>query len=270
MEIGGSTTLITGATGGLGEAIARELSRQGAELVLSGRQQEVLDSLSGELGARPLRCDLAEPGGAEQLAAEAGEIDILIANAGLQGVGRLENFDIPQIDETLDVNLRAPIVLSRLLLEGMMSRACGHLVFISSMNGKVPTPRASMYNATKYGLRGFALALRTDLHATGVSVSVICPGFISEAGMYAKSNVDLPPGVGTRRPQQVADAVVSAIRHDRAEVDVAPLPVRLGGAFAGHAPDLFAKATRLMGGERVAERMDAAAHAATDLQNSRG
>jgi short-subunit dehydrogenase len=270
MEIGGSTALVTGATGGLGEAIARELSRQGAELVLSGRKQDVLDTLSGELGARSLRCDLTEPGAAEQLASEAGEIDILVANAGLQGVGRLESFDVAQIDETLEVNLRAPIVLSRLLLEGMTSRARGHLVFISSMNGKVPTPRASMYNATKYGMRGFALALRADLHATGVGVSVICPAFISEAGMYAKSNVDLPPGVGTRRPRHVADAVVSAIRHDRAEVDVAPLTVRLGGAFAAHAPDLFAKATRLMGGERVAERMDAAAHAASEPQNNRG
>jgi short-subunit dehydrogenase len=270
MEIGGSTALVTGATGGLGQAIARELSRQGAELVLSGRQQEVLDSLAGELGARAIRCDLAEPGAAEELASEAGDIDILVANAGVQGVGRLESFEVSQIDETLDINLRAPIVLSRLFLDGMMSRARGHLVFISSMNGKVPTPRASMYNATKYGLRGFALALRADLHASGVGVSVICPGFISEAGMYAKSNVDLPAGVGTRRPKHVADAVASAIRHDRAEVDVAPLPVRLGGALAGHAPDLFAKATRLMGGERVAERMDAAAHAASEPQNSRG
>ena len=151
-----------------------------------------------------------------------------------------------------------------------MSGACGHLVFISSMNGKVPTPRASMYNATKYGLRGFALALRTDLHATGVGVSVSARASSVKPACTRSPMSTLPPGVGTRRPQEVADAVVSAIRHDRAEVDVAPLPVRLGGAFAGHAPDLFAKATRLMGGERVAERMDAAAHAATDLQNSRG
>jgi short-subunit dehydrogenase len=261
MHIRGSKALITGATGGLGQAIARELSRQGAELILTGRQIDVLESLAGELGARWLACDLAQPQAPEKLASETGDVDILIANAGVQGVGRLDSFDVPKIDATLDVNLRAPIVLARLFVDGMVSRGRGHLLFVSSMNGKVPTPRSSMYNATKYGLRGFALALRTDLHGTGVGVSVLCPGFISEAGMFAKANTKLPPGVGTRRPQHVADAVVSAIERNRAELDVAPAPVRIGGALAGHAPDLFASATRMMGGEQVAEALDAAARA---------
>lgn len=261
MEIRGSTALITGATGGLGQAIARELSRQGAELVLSGRQAGILQSMSAELGARSVAADLARPGEPERLAAEAGKVDILVANAGVQGVGRLESFDVGGIDEALEVNLRAPIVLARLLVESMMSRGRGHLLFVSSMSGKVPTPRSSMYNATKFGLRGFALALRSDLHATGVGVSLINPGFISEAGMHARSGAKLPPGVGTRRPQDVANGVVAAIVNDRAEIDVAPVPVRIGGALAGLTPDLFAKATRLAGGERTAEAIDDAAHA---------
>jgi short-subunit dehydrogenase len=259
MQIHGSTVLLTGATGGIGQAIARELAPRGAQLVLSGRQPAVLESLSTELAARAVQSDLARPEDIERLGAEAGDVDILIANAGLQGMGRLERFRVEEIDEILDVNLRAPIVLARLLMGSMMSRGRGHLLFMSSMSGKTATPRTSMYNATKFGLRGFAHALRADLHGSGVGVSVICPGFISDAGMFARSGAKLPPGVGMRSPQDVAAAVVHAIERDRAEIAVAPLPVRVGAALAGLTPELFAKATRLTGGERTAEAMDVAA-----------
>jgi len=255
MQIRGSTVLLTGATGGIGQAVARELRRQGAELVLSGRNEDLLHELARELDARALRADLSRREEAEQLAADAGPVDILVANAGLQGGGRLERYDIAELDTVLDVNLRAPLVLARLLMGHMVDRRRGQLVFMSSQNGKAAAPRASLYNATKFGLRGFAHALRADLHDSGVGVSVISPGFIRDAGIFARSGVRLPPWLGTRSPQDVADALVHAIEGNRAEVDVAPWPMKLGSAFAGVAPELFAIATRMTGGDRLAERI---------------
>jgi uncharacterized protein len=153
------------------------------------------------------------------------------------------------------VNLRAPIALARALTPGMTARRRGHLVFISSLQGKAATPVASIYCAAKFGLRGFALALREDLRGDGVGVSVVLPGFIRDAGMFADAHVSLPPGVGTRSPEDVARAVVDAIERDRAEVDVAPLPLRLGSAVASVAPALSAAVSRRLGSDQIAARI---------------
>ena len=106
----------------------------------------------------------------------------------------------------LEVNLRAPVALARALIPGMIDRGAGHLVFISSLQGKAATPAAPLYLATKFGLRGFALGMREDLRGHGIGVSTVFPGFIRDAGMFATSGVRLPPGVGTRSPEDVADA----------------------------------------------------------------
>jgi short-subunit dehydrogenase len=256
MQISGSSTLLTGATGGLGQAIARALAQRGASLILTGRRTDVLDPLARELGARALAVDLADRDAGERLAAEAGDVDILIANAGLQGMGTLDALSLADVDRVLDVNLRAPIVLARALLPGMLQRGRGQLVFISSLSGKAATSRSAMYNATKFGLRGFALALRGDLHGTGVGVSAIHPGFIRDAGMFADAQVKLPPGIGTRSPEHVARAVVKAIEHDRAELDVASLPLRASTIFASLAPGLAASVGRRLGADDITRQMD--------------
>jgi short-subunit dehydrogenase len=245
--------LITGATGGIGRAIAEAFAARGAELVVSGRRTDLLDALAGALGARSLPCDLAEAAQVARLAAEAGEIDVLVANAALPGTGELTELSQSQIDQMLTVNLRAPIALARALVPGMIERRHGHLVFISSLNGRVASPQSSIYAATKFGLRGFALGLRQDLRRHGVGVSVVAPGFVSEAGMFAESGVKLPPGVGTRTPQQVAAGVLQAVERNRAEVDVAPLGLRVGARVAGVAPGLAATVQRIGGGDRIAE-----------------
>lgn len=152
----------------------------------------------------------------------------------------------------LNVNLRAPIALARALTPTMIQRGSGHLVFVSSLAGKVTSPASSIYSATKFGLRGFALGLRQDLRAHGVGVSVVSPGFIREAGMFASAEIELPRGVGTRSPEDVAAAILSAIEDNRAEVDVAPLSLSIGARMAGLAPELAATAMRRIGGERIA------------------
>jgi len=182
-------------------------------------------------------------------------VDVLIANAAVPAGGLLGDLSQEQIDRMLEVNLRAPIALARALTPGMVERRRGHVVFMSSLQGKATTPVSSVYCAAKFGLRGFALALREDLRDHGVGVSVVLPGFIREAGMFAESGVTLPPGVGTRSPQDVAAGVVSAIERNRAEVEVAPVGLRLGTAVAAVAPSLSAAVSRRLGSDRIAARI---------------
>ena len=158
-------------------------------------------------GHRVVPSDLAQPGAAEKLAAEAGAVDALVANAGLPGTGRLPDFSAEELTGALRVNLEAPILLARALEPGMLERGSGHMVFISSLSGKSATPLSSVYNATKFGLRGFALGLRADLDPLGIGVSIVSPGTIREAGMYADSGAPPITGLGTGSPQQVAAAV---------------------------------------------------------------
>jgi short-subunit dehydrogenase len=257
VKIGGSTVLLTGATGGIGHAIARALHARGAKLILTGRRTEVLEPLTAELGATAFACDLSDAAAIDSLLEQVGAVDILVANAALPASGRLETYTVDQIDRSLDVNLRAPIVLAHALTPGMVERGRGQLVFISSLAGKAATPGSALYNASKYGMRGFASALRADLHGSGVGVSAIFPGFIRDAGMFADSQVTLPPGVGTRSPEDVAAAVVRAVENDRAEIDVAPLPLRVGTIFAGVAPELAARVSRRMGSDQISQQMEA-------------
>jgi uncharacterized protein len=182
---------------------------------------------------------------------------VLVATAGLPASGRIESFTVEEIDRAIDVNLRAPMILARLMCEGMAERGGGHIVFISSLSGKAGTVRTSIYAATKFGLRGFAQGLRKDLQPRGVGVSTVFPGFIREAGMFHESGTKLPGYVGTKRPEDVADAVVSAIERNRAEVDVAPLGVKLGTAFAAFAPEAAAAVQRRLGADKVASSMEA-------------
>jgi len=248
---------VTGATGGIGQAIARAFASRGATLLLTGRRAEVLEPLADEVGGRAIPVDLSSREEVDRLLAEAGDVDVLVANAGLPASGVLTDLTQEQIDRMVEVNLRAPIALARGLAPAMVQRQAGHMVFISSLSGKTASAATSIYSATKFGLRGFALGIREDLRPHGVGVSVILPGFIREAGMFADARVELPRGIGTRSPEEVAEAVIRAIQRNRAELEVAPVGLRLGASFAGLAPEFAARASRLMGGDRIASDLAA-------------
>jgi short-subunit dehydrogenase len=245
--------LLTGATGGIGQAIARALDERGARLLLTARRAEQLEQLAAALGGRRevLPADLTYDAGA--LAEQAGAVDVLVANAALPASGPIDDFSPEEIDRALDVNLRAPIQLTRALLPGMVERGTGHVVFVSSLSGKVASVGSSLYSATKFGLRGFASGLREDLHGSGVGVTVVFPGFISDAGMLADSGARLPRWVRTRKPDQVAQGVVRGIEQGRAEIDVAPLSLRAGALAGSVAPATFARVQRRLGSAKLSE-----------------
>ncbi|HEX5593695.1 MAG TPA: SDR family NAD(P)-dependent oxidoreductase [Solirubrobacterales bacterium] len=256
MNLSGRKALLTGATGGLGRAIAQALAQRGAHVTLSARKREALEELAAELpgsGHSVLPADLAEPDAAERLAAEAAGSEILIANAGLPAAGKLDDFTPEQVKRALRVNLEAPMLMARALYPAMLEAGSGHLVFVASLSGKAASPRSSIYNATKFGLRGFALGLRADLNPKGVGVSIVSPGFIREAGMFADAGAKPPPGMGTSTPEAVGAATVKAIERNKVEITVAPLPQRVGAHLALASPSLSVKAQSGSAGQKAAQ-----------------
>jgi short-subunit dehydrogenase len=157
-----------------------------------------------------------------------------------------------QLQKALRVNLEAPMLLARAFESGMLERGSGHMVFVSSLSGKSATPLSSVYNATKFGLRGFALGLRADLDRLGIGVSIVSPGTIREAGMYADSGADPIPGLGTSSPKEVAEAVVKAVERNKVEITVAPIQQRVLAHFALASPGISVKVASGDSGQKAA------------------
>jgi short-subunit dehydrogenase len=257
MNLEGRNVLLTGATGGIGGVVARALAARGATVILTGRRSAPLEALAAEIGGRAVAADLAARDAPERLLADAGDVDALVANAALPASGELTTFTPEEIDRAIDVNLRAPIQLARLLAPVMCARRSGHMVFVSSLSGRTAGPHSSLYSATKFGLRGFSLGLRQDLAEHGVGVSCVFPGFIRDAGMFADSGAKLPPGVGTSSPDEVAAGIIRAIERNRGEVDVAPLAMKAGARLGGLAPGLTASVQGRLGSFKVARAIGA-------------
>jgi len=137
----------------------------------------------------------------------------------------------------------------------MLERGRGHLVYISSISGKVATPYSSLYNATKFGLRGFSFGMHEDLRGTGVGATAVFPGAVADAGMWADGGLDLPPGVKPSKPEEVAEAVITGIDKDKPEINVANPIERLGGVLAGPAPRLVSFINRHGPTNKLAEAL---------------
>ncbi|WP_231993972.1 SDR family oxidoreductase [Mycobacterium sp. 852002-50816_SCH5313054-b] len=237
---------MTGATGGIGRSVATRLQAEGGQLILTGRRVDLLQSMARELGAAFVAADLSDPAEVTRLS-RFGRIDVLVANAGLSASGSVRDLTPDDIDEAIAVNLRAPIVMARELGALMAQRGDGHIVFIGSIGARVSTAGTAVYNATKFGLRGFAFGLRQDLGNSGIGVSIVEPGFIRDEGMFADRGARLPRGFRTSSPDQVAQAVVRAIERNVAETVVAPIETRLSVALSALAPQLSAKVQQRIG-----------------------
>ena len=227
--IAGKTILLTGASRGIGACIARELAKQQATVVGVSRSQTELDRVCADIRATggkaiAIAGDISQVEQLLTLVAEVedrvGSIDILINNAGIQIYQAFPDYSLAQIQSVLSVNLLAAMELTRLVLPNMIKRRSGHIVNITSLAGKKGHPYDSIYSASKAGLPIWANALRQELADTGVEISAICPGYVSDCGLLADTGISAPNLAGISKSQDVAQAVIRAIAKNKAEVIV--------------------------------------------------
>jgi short-subunit dehydrogenase len=228
-NIVGKTVALTGASGGVGQAIARALATQSATVVAIARTQTGLDRICAEvdaLGGRGIGIpfdlsDLEElPVLVEKIESLVGPIDILINNAGVEIYQAFQDYTLADLQAVIGLNLLTAMELTRQLLPTMLTRQQGHIVNIASLAGKRGHPYDSVYSASKAGLLMWTDALRQELTVTGVGISAICPGYISGQGMLADTGIPAPSLVGTSTPEMLAKEVLRAIAYNRAEVIV--------------------------------------------------
>jgi 3-oxoacyl-[acyl-carrier protein] reductase len=183
-DLTGKSALVTGASGGIGGAIARALHAQGAEVALSGTRADALEALAATLGARTrvLPCNLADPVATEKLVAEAeaalGKLDILVNNAGLTRDTLAVRMKDEDWQTVLDVDLTAGFRLARGALRGMMKRRWGRIIGITSIVGVTGNPGQANYAAAKAGMIGMSKALAAEVASRGITVNCVAPGFI--------------------------------------------------------------------------------------------
>jgi 3-oxoacyl-[acyl-carrier protein] reductase len=184
-DLSGKTALVTGASGGLGGAIARALHGRGAHLALSGTRRDALEALAGELGERAyvLPCDLSDSSAVEALvpAAEAamGRLDVLVNNAGVTRDNLFMRMKDAEWDTVISVNLTAAFRLARASLKGMIRRRHGRIIAITSVVGVTGNPGQGNYAAAKAGLIGMSKALAAEVASRGITVNCVAPGFIA-------------------------------------------------------------------------------------------
>ena len=251
----GSNAILTGASRGIGPYIARTLAAQGVNVALAARSADKLEEVRRACEAAGVKAiavatDVTSMDDLQRLVdttqRELGAIDILINNAGIETSGAVADLSIDTIDGLLRTNLNAPIWLTKLVLSGMIDRKRGAIVHISSMAGKSAAPYNSTYSASKHALNGFSDSVNYELEGTGVHMSVVCPGFVGEAGMWADRGGKAPRMMREVSPQKVADGVMKAIAGSQ-EVLVTPGPIRPLLALAQLFPGLQTMIIKRMG-----------------------
>jgi len=230
----GKTVLLTGASRGLGVYIARALAKEQATVVCVSRSQSGLaqtcnavKAAGGKAIAIPF--DVRNTSQLSALVQQAqdivGPIDVLINNAGIEINGTFANYSLAEIQSIFNTNLLAAMELTRLLLPSMMERGSGRIVNIASLAGKKGVAFNSVYSASKAGLIMWTDAMRQELVGTGVNISVVCPGYVSQTGMTVDTRVSAPKLAGISTPKSVANAVVKAIKNKTTEVIVNQNPI---------------------------------------------
>jgi short-subunit dehydrogenase len=234
--------LVTGASSGIGAATVEALAHAGARPVAVGRDEVALQRLADSTGAEPLAADVADPAHAARLVEATvrrhGRIDAVIANAGLGFAGDFATMPVERIEELVNVNVRAPMLVARAALPEFAVQRRGTLVFVSSIAGAVPVPGESAYSLSKHALEDFAAGLRVELHGSGVAVSVVRPGVV-RTQFFTRRGVDYDRSFPRPiEPVTVADAIVGALRSG-APMTTVPQWLGLPAALRRRAPSVY-------------------------------
>ena len=220
----GKTVVITGASSGIGEACARKFVEEGANVVLAARSKEPLDKLAAELGssvAHAVPADISDVGACNKLLQEAvsrfGRIDVLVNNAAHNFRGAFEHLPMEDILQILHVNLRAPMVLTRLALPTMRSQGAGSVVNVASLAGRFPLDDEATYSATKFALRIFSFAVAEELRETGIRISVVSPGPVDTGFITDPSVIDSVPPLVFSQPMSTAEEIADLVLDSAAD-----------------------------------------------------
>jgi short-subunit dehydrogenase len=251
MELRGAVAVVTGASSGIGAATALALHEAGARLVLHGRDTARLAELAERTGGAVVPGDLADiaavPALAGEMLARFGQVDVLVNNAGIGWAGPFAEMTAQDVRRVVDVNLTAPIELTRALLPALRARPAARLVFVTSIAGRTAVAGESVYSAVKAGLDGFAESLRFELAGSAVKIGVVVPGvvdtefFVRRGRPYERSSPRPVPA------SLVAAAVLRAARDDRAEQYV-PRWLRVPVAVRGVLPGVYRVLATRFGG----------------------
>lgn len=241
-ELKGKTALVTGASRGIGSALARALAARGMNVAVAARSADDLQRLKAELEPQgvKIQCtviDLADRSGlqslVERVVQEFGSIDLLINNAGLEQCAIYPEYPRESVQQIIDVNLTAPMLLTHLVLPQMLARGQGHVVNIASVAGLIGVAYNEAYAATKHGILGFTRSLAATAEGEGwpLAFSCILPSFVADTSMYddmrRQSGVEAPLVSGVSTLDKVVDETLKAIEHERVEVVVSRSPFRL-------------------------------------------
>jgi short-subunit dehydrogenase len=265
MKLDGSVGILTGASRGIGLHLARALAHKGVHLALAARSADDLERTAStvrSLGVKAITVptDVTNRDDLERLVQrtsdELGPADLLINNAGIERYTNFHEADFDQIRSILDTNLLAAEWLTRLVLPSMVERRKGHIVNIASVAGKTAVPYNTVYSSSKHGLVGFSWSLREEMKEHGVGVSVVCPGFVSDAGMFHDwSGGSKPPALTRVVPlTKVIDKTLHAIEHDKAEVIVASGLVKVVDVLHAISPGFTTMVARRTGAYRYLEK----------------
>jgi short-subunit dehydrogenase len=249
-KLQGRTAIITGTSRGIGPYIAKSLAKERVNLVLAARSAQELEQVATDVRTDQVRViivptDVADDEALRSLVVAAertfGEIDILVNNAGSDWQIPFHQLPLEDVEQTVRVNLMAPIALTHLLLPGMLDRGRGHIVNVSSIAGYVGFPYTEAYAAAKSGLIGFTRTLRADYRGSGVSASVLILGAIGGAGFGVRAEQETgvkSPSFPLPHARTVGKAAVRAIKRDKAEIVIFPGPGRLMKALWDFFPGL--------------------------------
>lgn len=267
----GSNAILTGASRGLGTLLAEALAAQGVNLVLAARSMDGLEKVRAEISQHDVKVvciptDVSDHAQLDSLVtragADLGPIDVLVNNAGILAAHPYDDYPPDEIVQIIEVNLTAPMLLTRKVLPGMLRRERGHIVNVASLAGKGGFPYQAPYATTKAGLIMFTHMLRAELVDSPVGCSVVCPGFVADAGMYAdmqrSSGISASRLLGVSKPEKVAAAVIKAIKTDAAELIVNPSPMRPVFAMSQLFPDAAPRIMKAFGVTALARRVVAA------------